>query len=169
MHVPSGVTTMTPARKFSGLIAAGVVLMCAAAACSRSSSPSMDAGLKSDLAAVGGSSVELAPKAAQPQMVVSAIEGGPTAAPARASVHKSNTPKSVAKAAPRKTETVAQAPQPAPEPVVVAPASAPAPSVEPAPLPPVSRQSTRESSRSQRAGPYKTEAEIFRQMPWIKP
>jgi hypothetical protein len=100
-------------------------------------------------------------------MVVSAIEGGPTAAPKRVALARSNTPAPVRPPIqPHKTETAA--PRAAVEPVQApAPASAepaPSPSVEPPPLPPATRGP---SSRQQ--GTYKTEAEIFRQMPWIRP
>jgi hypothetical protein len=139
-------------------------------ACGRSNTASMDDGLKQDLAAVGGSSIELAPKSTNQQAVVSAIEGGPTSAPARASTRKPNVPKPVVKMPQRPMKSVAQVSAPVSEPTPVAPAPAPvvAAPVEPAPLPPAPQPVERQQSRRQ-AGPYKTEAEIFRQMPWIRP
>ena len=140
------------------------------AACGRSRTSSMDDGLKNDLAAVGGSSMELAPKPANQQMVVSAIEGGPTSAPARVSSKKSTAPKPVVRPPRRPVQSVAEAPAPAPAPtrVLVAPAPVEATPVEPPPLPPARPQATTRQ-QSRQAGPYKTEAEIFRQMPWIRP
>jgi len=157
---------------FAALMTIGVTL--GAAACSRPGSDPMDAQLKQDLAVVSGGSIELAPKAAPSQVVVSAIEGGPQAAPARASTVKraqsKPVTKPVAKPAPRPTDRVAEAPAPAPvrAPVMevpTQPAAIPAPApVEPAPLPKATNKPAQRQS-----GPYKTEAEIFRQMPWIRP
>ncbi len=164
---------MTSKKRASvALMTIGVTL--GAAACSRAGSDPMDAQLKQDLAAVSNGSIELAPKAAQSQVVVSAIEGGPQAAPARASTVKRTqskpVTKPVAKPAPRPAERVAEAPAPAParspvvqSPVQPAPTPSPAP-VEPAPLP---RATNKPAPRQ--SGPYKTEAEIFRQMPWLRP
>jgi len=137
-------------------------------ACGTSNTASMDEGLKRDLAAVGGSSVELAPKPSNQQVVVSAIEGGPQSAPMRASTKKATAPKPVTKRTQRPVQSVAQAPAPAPTPVVVAPAPVEASPVEPAPLPPIQAPVARQPTKRQ-AGPYKTEAEIFREMPWIRP
>ena len=143
-------------------------------ACGRSSASSMDEGLKQDLAAAGGSSVELAPKSANQQMVVSAIEGGPSSAPARGSTRKSVAAKPIAKQSRQPAQSVgpavAQSPAPiqAPMPVIPAPTSAETAPVEPAPLPPMQAPVARPATKRQ-AGPYKTEAEIFREMPWIRP
>lgn len=144
-------------RKIAGSFAAAIGVLLTA--CSRSNTKSMDDGLKQDLAAVSGSSVELAPKAGNQQMIVSAIEGGPQSAPAHASAKKPSAPKPVVAPPKRPTQSVAQAPTPAP--VNASP-------VEPAPLPPAPAPVERRESRRQ-TGPYKTEAEIFRQMPWIRP
>ena len=159
-------------RAFAALMTIGMTL--GAAACGKAGSDPMDAQLKQDLEAVSSGSIELAPKAAQSQMVVSAIEGGPRAEPARASTVKRTqskpVTKPVAKPAPRPAERVAEAPAPAPvrTPVIeipTQPAATPAPApAEPAPLP---RATNKPAPRQ--SGPYKTEAEIFRQMPWIKP
>jgi non-specific serine/threonine protein kinase len=138
----------------------------------------MDAGLQKDLAAVAPSGLELAPNAAKSQMVVSAIEGGPTSAPAPAA-HKP-VPKPTPKPATQLASNHAQAPAPAPQPPIAeplpsrpspmperapTPERAPAPrQAEPAPLPPLPAQ-----AQGQQKGVYKTEGEVFQKMPWIKP
>lgn len=139
-------------------------------ACGGSNTASMDEGLKQDLASVGSSSMELAPKSANQQMVVSAIEGGPTSAPVRASSKKPTSPKPVVKPPKQPMQSVAEAaaPSPTPAPVIAAPAPVEASPVEPAPLPPIQAPVARQSTKRQ-TGPYKTEAEIFREMPWIRP
>ncbi len=158
---------MTTRHIAASFAAASAVLL---GACGRSNTASMDEALKQDLAAIGGSSMELAPKAANQQMVVSAIEGGPTSAPARTSTKKPTAPKPVVRPPQRPIESVAQlpTPTPAPAPVVTSPAPVEASPVEPAPLPPMQAPVARRQQKRQ-AGPYKTEAEIFRQMPWIRP
>ena len=143
-------------------------------ACGRSNTVSMDDGLKQDLAAVGGASMELAPKSANQQMVVSAVEGGPTSAPAHTSTKKPTAPKPIVKNPTRPVQSVAQlpTPSPAPAPVVTSPAPVESSPVEPAPLPPLPRTVQAPVARqpsTRQAGPYKTEAEIFREMPWIRP
>jgi hypothetical protein len=152
---------MSKIHERAGLIVAGLALI-GLGACGRSDTASMDAGLKQDLSAVSGNSLELAPKGAQSQVVVSAIEAEPTSAPQRAAVHKSAPQRPNVKPAPRPVEHVAQAP--APTPVVQQHAPAPSPTVEPPPLPPITQQ----PAQRQR-GTYKTEAQIFQQMPWIRP
>jgi hypothetical protein len=155
---------MTFATKRTGLITA-VAGLVGLGACSNKSRP-MDDALKSDLSAAGGSAsaIELAPTGARNQTVVSAIEGGPTAAPKRAAPAKVPQPSRKATArvaqreAPAPQRAAVPAPQQAPvraEPVIEAPAPQPAPAPAPAP--------------QQDKRVYKTEAEIFRQMPWIKP
>jgi hypothetical protein len=138
---------------------AGISALIGAAACGNGDRP-IDNALKQDLAAVAGSGVELAPRP-QSQVVISAIEAGLTSTPAAAPR------KAVPKAPSRSVSPVASAPQPqqsvSPEPDRRA-VSAPPRAAEPAPLPP----STRPSAQRQ-SGTYKTEAEVFRQMPWIKP
>lgn len=154
---------MTIAMKRTGLIAALGALI-ATAACSNKTQP-VDNGLKADLAAVSGKSansdLELAPSSAKSQMVVSAIEGGQKAASAPAA------PKRAPRPAPKAVTHVAAqetpAPAPAPRPVETAPVEQ-APVIQ-APAPrPAPQQAPREDHRI-----YKTEGEIFRQMPWIKP
>ena len=125
----------------TGLIA-GVALI-ATAACSRNGNraASTDDALQSDLKQAGATGLELAPKAGR-QMVVSPVEGGPRAAPAPAA-HRARTV--VQRPAPRRT--VAARPEPTPPPQ-------PAPQSQP---------------QQRQPGVYSTEAEIFRQMPWIRP
>ena len=116
----------------------------------------MDSGLKQDLAAAGANGLELAPTSARSQVVVSAIEGGPTFAP---TVRKA-VPKPVPRPLAHVTAVAATAPQTIPQ-TTAAPTEA---TTEPAPLPPAARP-----TQERQKGTYKTEAEIFRQMPWIKP
>jgi len=158
---------MTISTTRIGIFAVAAALA-AATACGKTGS-SNDEALKRDLAAAtaAGGDLELAPRTARPQVVMSAIEGAPAAAPKRAAVARSSTPAPVRRTVqPRKTETatprVAAKSEESPAPVRAEPA--PAPAVEPPPLPPATRGP---SSRQQ--GTYKTEAEIFRQMPWIRP
>jgi len=145
-----------------GLISA-IAALIGGTACNRSG-PVADEGLKRDLAAAGGGGLELAPTASRSQVFVSSIEGGPSSTPKRSS------PKRTPIRSPRPTVRVAerQAPAPAPasksvttepSPVIAPPTveQAPAPITRPAPAP----------ARQNRV--YKTEAEIFRDMPWIRP
>ena len=154
-----GVMTLRYGR--AGLIA-GVAALIGAGACSKSG-PVVDEGLQRDLAAAAGSDLELAPTNARSQVVVSAIEGGPatspTAAPTRTS--RPRTPRRVA----RRTSRVAtrQAPTPSRVATQTAPAAA-ASNPGPAPVRATPAPIGHEEGRV-----YKTEAEIFRQMPWIRP
>src|SRR5581483_7430150 len=117
--------------------------------------------------AAGGSSMELAAANARPQAVVSAIEGGPTVThtPAAPKRPPRPTPHPAAHLASNRNPVNA----PAPEPKVVEPAPQPEPrATEPAPAPePVQRPAP--APVQQQRGVYKSEAEIFRQMPWIRP
>jgi hypothetical protein len=135
------------------------------AACGKSGK-SMDDGLKQDLAAVGGNGVELAPRMGKSQVVVSAIEAGPTSEPTRAprAVRKPAT-KTIPSPSARVATETHTAPAPAPAQVIEqrAPTASPH-ATEPAPLPAMARQPAQRQS-----GTYKSEAEVFRQMPWIKP
>lgn len=150
------------AMKRTGLAVLFTTLV-AAGACGRNEP--LDDALKADLAAAGATGdagdLQLAPKAAKSQMVLSAIEGGPAASPQRAAPKRIVRPsaKPTTRAAAQRVRApapVAVADSPEPAPVETAPAmQAPAPAPAPAP-----RQDNRV---------YKTEAEIFRQMPWIKP
>jgi hypothetical protein len=145
----------------AGLIA-GVAALMGAGACSKSG-PVVDDGLKRDLAAATGSDLELAPKNARSQVVVSAIEGGPATSPKVAPTRTSQvrTPRRVA----RSTARVATRHAPTPSRVVTQTAPAAAASrPAPAPVRPTPAPIGHEEGRV-----YKTEAEIFRQMPWIRP
>ncbi|HEV8496152.1 MAG TPA: hypothetical protein VGQ56_04785 [Gemmatimonadaceae bacterium] len=143
-----------------GLIAA-IAALIGGTACNRSG-PVADEGLKRDLAAAGGGGLELAPTASRSQVVVSSIEGGPRSTPTRAAQKRTRSPRPTVRVAERQAPTPAPAPksvttEPSP---VVAPTTveqAPAPITRPAPAP----------ARQNRV--YKTEAEIFRDMPWIRP
>lgn len=157
-------------KRRSQLIGATVIL--AAAACGKSASP-VDDGLARDLAAIksASSDLELAPRAAKPQVVVSAIEGGPQAATARAPkapstrseshAPQTRAPKPAVQTSVRSATVAEQAPAPAPAP---APRKTSERSADPAPLP-----SSGAAPREQQHGTYSTEAEIFRRMPWIRP
>jgi hypothetical protein len=116
--------------------------------------------------------LELAPRGGSAQTVVSAIEGGPTAAPARAAhkpVAKPVTHAAPLRAAPQQQPTPAPSVsvvqrEPAPQP---APAAEPAPAVDPKnvpPLPPFKDSPARGGDRA--AG---TEGRIFQNAPWIRP
>jgi hypothetical protein len=153
---------MTMSHGRVGLIA-GIAALIGTAACNKSG-PVADDGLKRDLAAASASGLELAPTASRSQVVVSAIEAGPMSAPKRTSTRRAPSP------APRGTAHVSakQARSPSPKPSPAAAESAPVaqPSApEPTPAP-ITRPS---SAASQQHRVYKTEAEIFRDMPWIRP
>lgn len=160
---------MSVAGKRVGLIAAASALL-GVTACGGNTKP-MDEGLKQDLAAAGSSGLML-PNSASPQLVVSPDEAGPTSAP-KAAAHKP-VPRPTAQPASRlAANRAAPVEAPAPQPVTHSPAPSapvqqaePAPSkqAEPAPLPPATRP-----SQERQKGVYKSEGEIFRQMPWIKP
>lgn len=153
---------MTTLIKRAGFIATAGALI-GAAACG-GSGQAMDDGLKKDLAAVSGNGIELAPTSGQAQVVVSPIEAGEKSAPVRATRMPIARP--VARPAPRVASNTEVVASPAPQPIVTAPRPTTAPSraAEPAPLPPMAPKPAERQS-----GTYKTEAEVFRQMPWIKP
>lgn len=152
------------AMKRAGLGVA-IAALIGAGACSKKSQPA-DAGLQADLAAAGGGSnsdLQLAPSASKSQVVVSAIEGGPQSAPAKSA------PARIARPSVRPQTRVAQHQAPAQAPSVQAQDPTPAPveraavmqAPAPAPAPaPAQQRDTRV---------YKSEGEVFRQMPWIKP
>lgn len=148
----------------------------AASACGNKNS-SVDNGLARDLAAAGGASsdLQLAPRGGTAQTVVSAIEGGPTAAPTHAVrkpvvkpvTHAAPLRAAPATAAPAPKASVAQAQPAAQSPT---PASTPAPaqaSRDVPPLPPF--PDAQGSGKARQRGTYGTEAEIFQRMPWIRP
>lgn len=151
---------MTESFRRAGLIAA--IALVGTAACGRNSggSHAMDDGLRSDLEQAGASDLELAPKTGR-QVVVSAIEGGPQAARASAPLRTRQPVQQ-----PRRQAVVARrapAPTPAPTPAphrVEAQAEAPAARPAPAPQP---------QAQQRQPGVYSTEADVFRQMPWIRP
>jgi hypothetical protein len=157
---------MNTSIKRTGLVSA-IVALASVAACSNKQEPKADASLKADLAAVGGSAsdLQLAPSSAKSSVVVSEIEGGPKSAPTHVATVRA--PRPVQHKAPPMVAKLPPVSEPAPvpvaqqaEPAPVAPA--PEPTVQaPAPAPtPAPRQDHRV---------YKTEGEIFRQMPWIRP
>jgi hypothetical protein len=145
----------------AGLIV-GVAALIGAGACSKSG-PVVDDALKRDLAAATGNGLELAPKNAGSQVVVSAIEGGPAAQPKAAPtrISQRRTTKPVARPAAR----VATRQIPSPARVMTDNAAAPV-TTESAPASP---RPTAAAIGHQEGRVYKTEAEIFRQMPWIRP
>jgi len=151
---------------------ATTALFIGAAACSNKSAgpdPALAAAL--DAAGGSGSGLALAPRGNPSQVVVSPIEGGPQAAPKKAA------PQRVYKPAPRAAETrVAAAPEREAEQPLAAPPVAPQPvqpqTQQPAPVqpaPPAGNRPQPVQTQQAQHGPYKTEAEIFRQMPWIRP
>jgi hypothetical protein len=154
---------MQTLTKRTSLIAA-ISALIGVAACGKSGG-SMDDGLKQDLAAVGGNGVELAPRMGKSQVVISAIEAGPTSEPTHAD--RKPAAKPILHPSARVATHTEAAPAPAPAPAQVIEQRAPSASphtAEPAPLPPMARQPAQRQS-----GTYKTEADVFRQMPWIKP
>ena len=152
---------MTVAFKRAGLIAAGSALI-VAAACG-SNEDTMDESLKRDLASVAGNAVELAPRAQSSQLVISPVEAALSAAPA--AVSRKVAPKAAPRAPIRVATTAPVTEQSAPaRSVERRTVASPAVATEPPPLPPMTRRPAQRQS-----GTYKTEAEVFRQMPWIKP
>ncbi|MEP6492220.1 MAG: hypothetical protein ABJF01_06060 [bacterium] len=145
---------MTPRQKAGW--AAAIAMSIGGAACSNQARP-MDEGLKHDLAAA-----RVAPAA---NLTISPLELGQRAVPG------------VAKRAPRPVARVAEKPAPMLTPtaaqvaaVVEAPATAQAPEPSRRAEPTQTRPAaTARQADDSRHGPYKTEAEIFRQMPWIRP
>jgi hypothetical protein len=146
------------------------------AACSKTKATTVDDGLKADLAAATGNAVhsgaggdiQLAPSSVRSQVIDA--EDAPSSAPQRASVKR--TPKPTPKPAPKlaANRTPQQAPAPAPQVTVIESAPEPQPQVQqPAPMPaPVMRPQPAPAQQPDRRV-YKTEGEIFKQMPWIRP
>jgi hypothetical protein len=153
---------MKTAIKRTGLVSA-IVALAAIAACSNDKTE-LDPALKADLAAIGGTTgdLQLAPTSNRSSVVLSAIEGGPQAAPKKAA------PVRTVRPTPKQAPHVAAAQAPAERPAAVAEVEqAPAPQPEQPAI-----QSTRQApapAPQQDRRVYKTEAEIFRQMPWIRP
>lgn len=152
----------------TGLVSV-IVALASVAACSNGSKKSdIDPSLKADLAAIGGGGngdLQLAPSSAKSSVVVSEIEGGPKAAPAHATPVRA--PRPTPKKAPPAAAREPQVSAPAPSAVAV---SDPVPAAQPAPQPAVQApQQTPSPAPRQDHRVYKTEGEIFRQMPWIRP
>jgi outer membrane biosynthesis protein TonB len=143
------------------------------AACGSSKPAAVDDGLKADLAAATGGAAggefQLAPSSARSQMIDA--EDAPKSAPERASVKR--TPRPTPRPAPRLAANHTPQPAPAPEPQAAtvtetAPMPQPEPQVQqPAPTPVMRPQPAPAQQPDRRV--YKTEGEIFRQMPWIRP
>jgi len=153
---------MTLNMKRAGLAAAAAALV-AAAACRNSDKP-LDDALKQDLSAAGAdNSLQLAPNGARSQAID--LEDAPKAAPAPAA--RRPAPRPAPRAAPQlAAQQLPPAPAPAPIPrAEPRQATAQAPTaIEPPPLPPA-----RSAPTQRQQGTYKTEAEIFQRMPWIRP
>ncbi|MGH7615678.1 MAG: hypothetical protein ACREPM_00445 [Gemmatimonadaceae bacterium] len=149
-----------------GRVIVAVVVVGAAACGNRGSK--VDESLSRDLARVGtaGSDLQLAPRGAGQQVVVSAIEGGPTSAPAH--TVKKPAAKPVTHPAPLRAAPQQTAPSPSAAVVQAEPAphATPQPPAEPAPLPPFPDAQGAGRARDHGAS---TEADIFRRMPWIRP
>jgi len=145
------------ATQKAALFVAGLAIVATAACGNRSSSDNDD--VAHDL--------ELVPRTGS-QTVVSAIEGTPTATPARIARKPAAKPAShpaPLRAAPARTA-------PAPRVTVVetpreTPSRAQPKTVEPEPLPPA--PDAQGAGKARQQGSYGTEAEIFRRMPWIRP
>jgi hypothetical protein len=153
-----------------GLIAACAALI-GAAACNREGSAVADDALVRDLAAAGAagaSGLELAPSTTRSQVVVSAIEAGETSAPKRATPKQAPRPSSHATVHAAKQQLPAPTAKPSPA-VAEAPSAPPAAEPVPAPAPVATRPAAAPAQQPQQRGVYKTEAEIFHQMPWIRP
>jgi hypothetical protein len=140
------------------LIAAAAAI--GVAGCSRSKQP-MDDELARDLAVVRA--------APTPQFEISPTEAGLSPAPKAPARTAQPTRRPAKQAVAPRTPPRTPAPAPAPRAVVVEAPSAPAPRevIDAPPAPRPARPSA--PAAEARRGPYKTEAEIFRQMPWIRP
>jgi hypothetical protein len=166
----SSLNHLNSLNRRAGTIVA-LIALASAAACSRSSSPTLDSGLQADLKAAAGGDVELASHSATSQLVISPLEATPSAVPQRAP-HRSPAPASrpatnvASERAPAPHVTVHRAPE-----RVAAEQSAPAPSrSEPAPVAqPIPTPAPAAQPAQRQPGVYKTEGEIFKQMPWIRP
>jgi len=165
---------MTPSRQRGRIVAAASMILVCAAACGRSNTQPIDAGLQNDLAAAG--------KANTATTFTSALEldgSKPATAPVAQTHAPLRAPHKAVSHTPTQVSREQAAPQQAPTPVIAPPAptvdvtpTAPAPTVQQpapqaAPLPmPQAQQAPQQQPRH---GPYKTEAQIFQQMPWIRP
>ena len=153
---------MKLASSRAGVIAACAVLTATAACNKTSTSQPMDDGLKNDL--VAATSV-------QPQVVVSAEEAGETSSPIHAAPR--HIPKPTAKPAPHLASDRNPAPAPAPTPAkIITQAPTPQPQQPAAaadPAPAAAAPAPAPHPAQQQPGVYKSEGQIFRQMPWIRP
>jgi hypothetical protein len=151
--------TMSARHRIRFAAAAAVAL--AGVACSKSGQP-MDDGLKQDLAAV---------KTSASHVSISPVELGERSTPAPQQHAPRPVKLQAAAVAPK--HVVAQVPQveKAPDPVLVvqAPLPAPQPVEQPAPAAAKPTPVPMRSNGEEQHGRYKSEAEVFRQMPWIKP
>jgi len=130
------------------------------AGCSRGNQP-MDESLKRDLAAVRAAPTAL--------FVISPTEAGLSPAPRAPNRSTQPTRRPAKQVAAVHTPPRTPAPAPAPRAVVVEAPRAPA-QTEPVDVPPAPRPASAPArAEDPHRGPYKTEAEIFRQMPWIRP
>src|SRR5262245_36988824 len=146
--------TLGPTFMIAAAAAMGV------AGCSRSNQP-MDDALVRDLAAV-----RAAPTA---QFEISPTEAGLSPAPKAAARTTQPTRRPAKQATAPRTPPRTPVPAPAPRAVVVEAPSAPT-RTEVIDAPPTPRPARPSAPAAEaRRGPYKTEAEIFRQMPWIRP
>src|SRR5215510_15015078 len=146
--------TLAPTFLVAAAAAIGV------AGCSRGNQP-MDDELARDLAAV-----RAAPTS---QFQISPTEAGLSPSPRAPARTTQPTRRPAKQAVAPRTPPKTPAPTPAPRAVVVEAPSAPARS-EVIDAPPAPRPTRAPASADEpRRGPYKTEAEIFRQMPWIRP
>ncbi|HTE47226.1 MAG TPA: hypothetical protein VK636_18395 [Gemmatimonadaceae bacterium] len=145
-------------RQQVGLVAT-IALVIGGVACSNRAEP-MDDGLKQDLAAAR------APQASS--LPISPLELGERAAPAA----PKRAPQPVSRAAKRPAPPATQVTA-ASLPVQALPAAATQEQPrqqEQTQVPATAARPTRARTADEsRQGPYKTEAEIFRQMPWIRP
>ena len=155
---------MNTSIKRTGLVSA-IVALASVAACSNKQESKVDPSLKADLAAIGGTAgdLQLAPNSAKSNVIVSEIEGGPKSAPTH--VATARAPRPVQHKAPPAVAKQPQVSEPAPAAVAQAepaPVAAEQPAIQaPRPTPAPAQQQDRRV--------YKTEAEVFRQMPWIRP
>jgi len=151
----------------AGMIAA-LMGLAAGAACSRSPAP--DSSLQADLKAASGGDLELASQSATSQLVVSPLEATPSATPQKAAPRRASVPTArpathvASHQTPAPRATVQRAPQ-----RVAAHESAPAPAATPAPAPSRAEPAPTPQPAARQPGVYKSEAEIFKQMPWIRP
>ena len=149
--------------------ALAAIALLATAACGRAE-PAMTDDLEKDLAEAQGAGLELAPRAANATMVVSAEEQiRPGPAPAR--VQRAPVRRPAPRAVEQPVAVVAEpevdeAPEPAPEPVETADVAAAPPPAQTEVGPPAPRPRPLPTPAPGRRGPYKTTAEVIRDAPF---